>query len=515
MSNLDEQQRADVVPSGGPTSSGGAPNWAELAGRLNIDGRAVIDGERADAAAGRTFTSVNPATNQPLADVVSGNADDVDRAVRAARRAFQDGDWSRSAAEDRKAVLCRLADLLDEHGDELALLDSLEMGKPVAEARAVDVQGTAATFRWYAEAIDKLIDEIPSTPPGSVAMVTREPVGVVGAIVPWNYPLEIAGWKLAPALALGNSVLLKPAAQSSLSVLRLADLALQAGLPRGVLNVLPGPGGSVGEAIGLHPDIDALSFTGSTAVAKRLLGYAGASNLKRLSLEAGGKSANLVFADAEDLAAAATKAAFGAFYNQGEVCSANSRLLVERSIYHDFVELLIEAAGDYLPGDPLSAASGTGSLVSAEHAEDVWAAVQKGRVDGDLLHGGDRLEINGSQAFITPTIVGGLQASHQLLQEEVFGPLLTVVPFDAEDEAVGIANSTPYGLAASVWTSNLSRAHRVAGQLVAGTVSVNTVDALGVTTPFGGFKQSGFGRDLSLHALDNYSAMKTTWIQFG
>jgi aldehyde dehydrogenase (NAD+)/gamma-glutamyl-gamma-aminobutyraldehyde dehydrogenase len=492
-----------------------ADTWHERADGLSIDGRAVIDGERVAAASGATTADVNPATGAVHAEVAALAAVDIDRAVAAARGAFDDGRWSRLSAEDRKVRMLRLADLMQLHADELALLDSLDMGKPVREAREVDVPGAIATFRWYAEAVDKLLDEIPSTPPGSTALVTREALGVVAAITPWNYPLEIAAWKLAPALALGNSVVHKPASVSPLSALRLADLALEAGIPAGVLNVVPGPGGRVGEAIGLHHGIDALTFTGSTAVAKTLLEYSGRSNMKRLSLEAGGKSANMVFADCDDLPGAAETAARGAFYNQGEVCSANSRLLVERRVHDEFVALVAEAARAYAPGDPLDGASGSGALVSRSHADDVWAAITSARAAGSLVIGAERLEIDGSDAFIVPTVVTGLPEQHPLHSTEVFGPLLTVETFETEDEAVAKANATAYGLAASVWTSSLSRAHRVSQRLVAGTVSVNTVDALGLTTPFGGFKQSGFGRDLSLHAFDAYSALKTTWIQFG
>lgn len=488
--------------------------WHERAEQLVIDGRAVIARGRTDTSSGRTTTDVNPATGQALAQVASGSADDIDRAVQAGRRVFDEGQWSGQSAADRKTVLCKLANLMEDHADELALLDSLDMGKPVREARNVDVPGAAATFRWYAEALDKLDDEIPSTPPGSVALVTREALGVVGAITPWNYPLEIASWKLAPALALGNSVVHKPAVQSPLSILRVADLALQAGMPDGVFNVVPGPGGEAGQAMGLHEDIDVLTFTGSTAVAKSLQEHAGQSNMKRLSLEAGGKTANIVFADTDDLKAAADMAAAGAFYNQGEVCSANCRLLVERSIHDEFIRLVARASETYSPGDPLDPKTGTGSLVSKAHADTVWDAIQKANSDGELLAGGDRPTINGVDTFITPTIIGNLPSDHTALREEIFGPLLTVEPFDTEEEAITLANRTRYGLAASLWTGSLARAHRVSARLVAGTISVNTVDALGVTTPFGGFKQSGFGRDLSRHALDNYSALKTTWIQY-
>lgn len=480
-----------------------------------VDGRAYIGG-RTNASDGATLATISPVDGRQIAELASCTAQDVDNAVALARTAFADGRWSGLDAEARKHTLLKLADLVEEHASELALLETLDMGKPLAQSAAVDIPGTAATFRWYAELLDKLSDEVPSTPPGSTALVTREPLGVVGAITPWNYPLEIAAWKLAPALALGNSVVLKPAAQSSLTALRLADLASEAGLPEGVLSVVTGKGSVVGEALSHHMDVDALTFTGSTAVAKRLQVAAGMSNMKRLSLEAGGKSANLVFADTADLELCAQKSAFGAFYNQGEVCSANSRIYVERSVHDRFVNLLVEASNAYRPGDPLDPENtGAGALVDRNHATDVMAAIDSARSAGKVRAGGQRLTVNGSDAYIEPTVVTDLPNDHELHRKEVFGPLVTVVPFDTEQEAVALANATEYGLAASVWTSDLSRAHRVSKQLVAGTVSVNTVDALGLTTPFGGFKQSGFGRDLSVHALDNYSALKTTWIQFG
>lgn len=489
-------------------------DWAARGRELSIDGRAVINGRRVDSADGGTVPVISPASLSPLADLTVGTEHDIDLAVTHARQAFEDGTWSRIAAAERGRVLIRLADLIMDNLDELALLETLDSGKPIAQTLTVDVPGTAETFRWYGELADKRFDEIPATPPGSTALVRRVPLGVVGAIVPWNYPLEIAAWKLAPALAAGNSVILKPALETSLSALRLADLALDAGIPAGVLNVVPGDGSTVGSRIARHPDIDVLAFTGSTAVAKQLMIDAGNSNMKRLCLEAGGKSSNLVFADA-DLESAAVKAAFGAFYNQGQVCSANSRILVERSVHDEFVELLVSASHDYEPSDPLAGNPGNGSLISRAHTQSVTGAIERARADGTLVSGGDRLTITGSDAYLRPAIVTGLGPTHELHRNEIFGPLVAVLPFDTEDEALRLANATEFGLAGSVWTTDLSRAHRVSERLVAGTVSVNTVDALGLTTPFGGFGQSGFGRDLSRHAFDNYTDWKTTWFQHG
>ncbi|GGA66975.1 aldehyde dehydrogenase [Pseudoclavibacter endophyticus] len=490
-------------------------DWHARAAAARPDGRMHVGGQRRDASDGTTTRSVNPATAASIAEIAAGTADDVDSAVGAARASFESGAWSRLAAADRGRIMQRWADLIEANADELALLETLDMGKPIAQSMTIDVPGTAATIRWYAELADKLADEIPSTPPGSMATVTRAPLGVVAAITPWNYPMEIASWKLAPALAVGNSLVHKPASESSLTALRLADLALEAGIPEGVLNVITGSGRLVGEGLARHRDVDMLTFTGSTGVAKRLLVASGETNMKRLALEAGGKSANLVFADTESITLAAEKAAFGAYYNQGEVCSANSRVYVERPILDDFLSAFREAAKGYAPGDPLDWASPTGALINEGHADDVERAVDEARVSGDIAFGGERQQRGDSRAFYTPTAVVGLSAEHPLVTDELFGPVATVTVFDDEDDAVRQANDTRYGLAASVWTSNLSRAHRVSERLVAGTVSVNTVDALGVTTPFGGFRESGFGRDLSAHAIDNYVGLKTTWFQHG
>jgi len=489
-------------------------DWAKTAATLRLRDKAFIDGKAVEALSGETFDCINPATGGLLAKVAACGEADVDRAVKSARAAFEDGRWSRKSPAERKAVLLKLADLIRVNTVELALLDSLDMGKLVMDAATVDVPGSAAIFQWYAEAIDKVYDEVAPTGPNNLALVRREPLGVVGAVVPWNFPLDMATWKCAPALAMGNSVVLKPAEQSPLSALRLAELALEAGLPEGVLNVVPGLGEVTGRALGLHPDVDCITFTGSTQVGKYFLGYSAQSNMKQVWLECGGKSPNLIFADCEDLDAAADMAAFGIFFNQGEICSANSRLLVERSICDVFLEKMVERAKRYTPGNPLDPASSMGAIVDEGQTQRILSFIEQGRKTSRLVSGGERVTVDGKGCFVQPTIFADVDADDWLSREEIFGPVLAVSAFDSESEAVARANDTIYGLAASVWTSNLSRAHRVSDQLRAGTVSVNTVDALSPMTPFGGFKQSGIGRDLSLHAFDKFSGLKTTWIKY-
>lgn len=473
-----------------------------------------VDGAFRPAASGRTFDRVSPRDGRVIAAVAEADAEDVDRAVAAARAAFEDGRWRDLHPRERRAVLRRLSELIDAHAEELALTESLDMGKPVSDARAVDLRVTVQTFDFFAEAVDKTYDQVAPTGPRTLATITREPLGVVAAIVPWNFPLMLAAWKVAPALATGNSVVLKPAEQSPLTALRLAELAAEAGVPPGVLNVVPGFGPTAGAALGRHPDVDAVTFTGSGEVGRMFMHYAAESNLKQVSLELGGKSPQVVLADAPDTATVAEAVAGGIFFNQGEVCSAGSRLLVHRSRKDELVDAVVRASEALRPGDPLDPSTTLGALVERVHLERVLGHLDAARADGaDILTGGNRALEETGGFYVEPTVIDGVAPDMRIAQEEVFGPVLAVLPFDDEEEAVALANGTPYGLAASVWTRDLSKAHLMSRAIRAGTVWVNCFDASDITVPFGGYAQSGFGRDKSLHALDKYTQLKTTWIQ--
>ncbi|WP_411389760.1 aldehyde dehydrogenase [Pseudomonas sp. MPB23] len=489
-------------------------DWESKAAQLKIEGRAFVNGAYVSAAAGTVFECISPVDGRFLANVASCDAADADHAVKVARATFDAGVWSRSSPVSRKQAMLRFADLLEQHAEELALLETLDMGKPISDALNVDVPCASDAIRWSGEAIDKIYDEVAATPHDQLGLVTREPIGVVAAIVPWNFPLMMACWKLGPALASGNSVILKPSEKSPLTALRIAQLAIDAGIPAGVLNVLPGYGHTVGKALALHMDVDTIVFTGSTRIAKQLLIYSGESNMKRVWLEAGGKSPNIVFADAADLHAAAESAAAAIAFNQGEVCTAGSRLLVERSIKDTFLAMVIDALKGWIPGNPLDPETNVGALVDTQQMNNVLAYIEAGHKDGaQLVIGGERVLQETGGTYVQPTIFDGVSNAMRIAQEEIFGPVLSVITFDSVEEAISIANDSQYGLAAAVWTADISKAHLTAKALRAGSVWINQYDGGDMTAPFGGFKQSGNGRDKSLHAFDKYTELKATWIK--
>ena len=474
----------------------------------------LIDGESCGASDGATMDVISPLDGGVLTTMPRGTRDDAKAAVSVARRAFDDGRWSGLAPAERKKILLKWADLIEKNAVDLAVLGVRDNGTEISMALKAEPMSAAGTIRYFAEAIDKLYGEIAPTAPGTLGLIHREAVGVVGAIIPWNFPLMIGAWKLGPALAAGCTVVLKPAETASLTLLRIAELALEAGLPAGVLNVVTGEGVVVGAAIAESMDVDVLVFTGSGATGRHLLEASARSNLKRVYLELGGKSPNVVFADAPNLDEAAKVSAHGIFRNSGQVCVAGSRLLIERSIHDAFVEKLKDHAEAMKVGDPLDPTTSAGAINSQRQLEQNLHFVDEARAAGRrIVTGGERILQETGGFYMAPTIVAGVQPEDALAQHEVFGPVLAVIPFDSEEEAVRIANDTDFGLAAAVWTADLSRAHRMVKAIKAGVVHVNTYGGADVTVPLGGVKQSGNGHDKSLHAFDKFFDIKTAWIK--
>ncbi len=484
--------------------------YTDLAKSLKLPTGAFIDGEFVAAASGAIFETRNPYTGELIATLPACDAVDVDRAVAAARRSFEAGVWSALHPSERKAVLGKLADLLMENRDELAVMEALDAGKPITDCIEMDLPETANCIRWHGEAQDKLYDQIAPTAPDALALVVREPVGVVAAVLPWNFPLMMMAWKIGPALATGNSVIVKPAEQTSLTALRLAVLALEAGVPPGVLNVVTGMGPDVGEPLGRHMDVDALTFTGSTEVGRKFLEYSAQSNVKEVCLEMGGKSAAVVLSDAEDIAEIAETQAEAIFWNMGENCTANSRIIAHKDVYDELVAELAKQVADWPLGDPLDPATRQGPLVSEEHFAKVSGLVDSGKAQGARVVAGG--EGAGGLLF-KPTIFAEVTPGMDIYQKEIFGPVVGVIRAESDEEAIKMANQTEYGLAATLYTSSIAKAHRYARKLKAGTVGVNTYSEGEISTPFGGFKASGFGgRDNGIHAHEQYTELKTIWI---
>jgi 4-(gamma-glutamylamino)butanal dehydrogenase len=489
-------------------------DWEHLAAPLRPEGRALIGGRLMAAASGQTFDKHSPIDGRLIAPVARCAQADVDAAVAAARAAFEAGHWRRAEPKERKRVLLRLAELVRADLERLALLETLDVGKPIQNSLEVDVLKAHECFAYYGEFADKLTDEIAPTGPNDLALIRREPLGVIAAIVPWNYPLIVTSWKLAPALLMGNSVVLKPAEQSPFSAIRLGELALEAGLPSGVLNVVPGFGEEAGKPLALHRDVDMVSFTGSTEVGKLMLRYAGESNLKRVSLECGGKSPHVVLADA-DLGSAAEAIAWGIYYNAGETCNAGSRLLVHQSVREGLLEAIQKVTAGITLGHPLDPATQMGALIDEGHVRRVLGYIDSGVSEGARLAlGGKRALTDSGGCYVEATILDAVRPQMRVAREEIFGPVLAVTPFAQESEALAIANDSIYALAAAVWTSDINAAHRLSAALRAGTVWVNSFDRSSLATPFGGFKQSGFGRDRSAHAIEKYADLKTIWTAY-
>ncbi|MFL2806593.1 MAG: aldehyde dehydrogenase [Paracoccaceae bacterium] len=482
--------------------------------KLNFQTKAIIAGRSMDAVSGKTFETLNPANGKILAKIARCEKADADIAVEAARNAFENGPWPKMSPAERKVILQRFATLIEAHTDELAELEAIEAGKPISDCIEIDLPETVGTIRWHAEAADKIYDQLSPSGSGVVSMIVREPIGVVAAILPWNFPLMMAAWKLGPILAEGNTVILKPAEQTSMSTIRLAQLATEAGIPDGVINVVPGLGEEVGKALGEHMGIDCVGFTGSTETGRMFLRYSADSNLKRVLLECGGKNPLVVMPDAADLDVVADHAANSIFWNMGENCSSNSRVLIHSSLKAEFIELLLERTRDWVIADPLDSACRLGPLIEEEHMKKVLSHIEKAKKEGaKLICGGNRVMTDSGGYFVEPTIFDEVTPKMSIAKEEIFGPVLAILTFETPEEGIAMANDTEYGLTASVFSASNKTAHNAARQIRAGTVSVNCYGEGDISTPFGGFGLSGFGgRDKSLSAHDQYCELKTIWM---